>query len=210
MKKLFIYKLLIILIMSIVWAYFYPKLPDLVPIHWWPDWTADKMWSKLINILSFPILNLAVTLLFPILYKIDPKRENYAKFSNIWEIIQFSIIWYFAYLYFVIIYASLNNDANVAQFMLVWIWVLFIILWNFMWKIRQNYFVWIKLPWTLANEEVWNKTHRFSWKLFVIWWILILLNSFILFYPFIVFLIILTFIIILPWIYSYLIFKKHN
>lgn len=210
MKKLFIYKLLIVLLMTIVWAYFYPKLPDLVPIHWWPDWTADKMWSKLINIISFPLLNLAVTLLFPILYKIDPKKENYAKFSNIWEIIQFSIIWYFAYVYFIVIYASLNPDIKVTQFMLLWISVLFIILGNFMWKIRQNYFVWIKLPWTLANEEVWNKTHRFSWKLFVIWWILILLNSFFLFYSFVVFLIILTVIIILPWIYSYLIFKKHN
>jgi len=29
-------------------------------------------------------------------------------------------------------------------------------------RIRQNYFFGIKTPWTLANEEVWRKTHRFT------------------------------------------------
>ncbi|MDR3150103.1 MAG: SdpI family protein [Candidatus Peribacteria bacterium] len=26
----------------------------------------------------------------------------------------------------------------------------------------------MKLPWTLDNEEVWNKTHRFSGKIFML------------------------------------------
>ena len=35
-------------------------------------------------------------------------------------------------------------------------------------QIRQNYFVGIKTPWTLASEDVWQKTHRLAGKLWVV------------------------------------------
>ncbi len=35
-------------------------------------------------------------------------------------------------------------------------------------RVRHNYFVGFKFPWTLANEEVWKKTHRFGSKLMVL------------------------------------------
>jgi hypothetical protein len=35
-------------------------------------------------------------------------------------------------------------------------------------KIRHNYFFGIRTPWTLASEEVWNKTHRTVGP----WWII--------------------------------------
>lgn len=34
-------------------------------------------------------------------------------------------------------------------------------------QFRHNYFVGIKTPWTLASEEVWQKTHRFASRVWV-------------------------------------------
>lgn len=208
MKKLFFYKLLIVLAMMLVWAFCYTKLPDVVPTHWWPSWLPDATWNKLMNVALFPIVTLLIVLIFPILSKVDPKNKNYEKFANIWEILQFSIIWFFAYMYFVILYLSANPDVNITKFMMFWLWILFIIVWNYLWKVRQNYFIWIKLPWTLANEDIWNKTHRLSGKLFLAWWVIFFINWFLNIYPIVVFIAFLILTILIPILYSYIIYKR--
>jgi uncharacterized membrane protein len=35
-------------------------------------------------------------------------------------------------------------------------------------RVRRNYFVGVRTPWTLSSDEVWRKTHRFSGKLFML------------------------------------------
>lgn len=208
MKKLFILKLLLVLCMFLVWFYFYDKLPQTIPTHWWYDWRPDNMWDKLLHLVMFPFITLWLVLLFSFLPRLDPKKENYPKFEKTWEVFQFSLIWFFMYIYFVSIYAWFHQDLNMNKFMLSWIWVLFIILGNYMWKIRQNYFIWIKLPWTLANEEVWNKTHRLWWKMFMLAWLIFIINAFVQIYVFALIWILLTLVLFVPVIYSYFSYKK--
>lgn len=208
MKKLLVYKLLIVLVMTIIWIYVYPMLPDIVPIHWGFDGKPDRMWSKLMSLIMFPAISLLLVILFYYLPRFDPKKENYAKFWEIWEIFQFSILWFFAYIYFLSIFITLNPEYNMSKFVLFWLWALFLVLWNYMWKIRQNYFVGIKLPWTLANEEVWNKTHRFGWKMFMLAWILFMINAFFLRQTFLISGLAIWAALIAPIVYSYMIFKK--
>ena len=40
--------------------------------------------------------------------------------------------------------------------------LLFVIIGNFLPKARQNYTIGIKIPWTLDNENNWNRTHRLA------------------------------------------------
>ena len=40
--------------------------------------------------------------------------------------------------------------------------ILFIIIGNVMGRIRPTFFVGIRTPWTLADDEVWRKTHRLA------------------------------------------------
>jgi uncharacterized membrane protein len=44
--------------------------------------------------------------------------------------------------------------------------LLFLFLGNYLGKVRWNWFVGIRLPWTLSSEDNWNKTHRFGGKVF--------------------------------------------
>jgi uncharacterized membrane protein len=39
---------------------------------------------------------------------------------------------------------------------------------NVMGKVRRNFWVGIRTPWTLASERVWNATHRFAGKAMVL------------------------------------------
>ena len=49
---------------------------------------------------------------------------------------------------------------------------------NMMGKLRQNHFAGIRTPWTLADETVWARTHRFGGFLFFAVGLIILLASF--------------------------------
>lgn len=208
MKKILAYKILIVVIMSLVWAYYYQLLPDTVPIHWDFQGNPDRMWSKLMHLIMFPVISLWLVLLFAFLPKLDPKKENYDKFWTAWEIFQFSILGFFFYIYLVSIFIILNPEYNISTFMMAWVWVLFIVLWNYMWKIRQNYFVGIKLPWTLANEEVWNKTHRFGGKMFMLAWFMFIVNAYFLRQVVGVFVFAISLAVIAPIVYAYMIFKN--
>ena len=46
--------------------------------------------------------------------------------------------------------------------------MLFVALGNRFGKLRHNYFFGIRTPWTLANEDVWQKTHRMGGTLWVV------------------------------------------
>ncbi len=56
--------------------------------------------------------------------------------------------------------------------------LLFIVIGNYLPQCKPNYFVGIKTPWTLSNEEVWRKTHRFSGKVFVVLGVIMILSIF--------------------------------
>lgn len=56
--------------------------------------------------------------------------------------------------------------------------VLFIVVGNVFGKLRWNYTVGIRTPWTLADERVWDKTHRFGGWVFVIGGFVLLASTF--------------------------------
>lgn len=85
----------------------------------------------------------------------------------------------------------------------------FIIFGNYMGNIRPNWFVGIRTPWTMDNEEVWRKTHQLAGKLWFSGGIAALIFSFVLTKYFNYWFIPLLFTItLIPIIYSYLLYKK--
>lgn len=54
---------------------------------------------------------------------------------------------------------------------------MFIVLGATMSRIKFNYFVGIRVPWTLADEEVWNQTHKVASKWMMAGGVLALLGS---------------------------------
>ena len=86
--------------------------------------------------------------------------------------------------------------------------LLFVVVGNYLPKVKQNLYLGIKLPWTYADEDNWNKTHRFGGKLWVIGGILILLNVFVKIKY--LELVIMIIMILAPTVYSYLYSKRKN
>lgn len=190
---------------SFVW---YPKLPQMIPMHWNVLGEIDNYWPKQSGVLFLPVLTLIMYVSFLFIPKLDPKKEKYHLFSKEWEIIQTAIVGFMAYIQFVIIYLSLNPLVSILPLMFIGLGTLFILIGNYMSKIRQNYFIGVKTPWTLASEDNWNKTHRFASWTFVMAGIITLAEAYFLWFsPVIIFSCIML-ASFSPIIYSFLLYKK--
>lgn len=186
----------------------YNKLPQDIPMHWNVRGQIDNYMDKSVAVWMMPMMVLGMSILFRIFSMIDPKKQRYELFKREWEIMQTVYIAFFVYLHFVIFYMSLNPTKDLLPLMFLGMGILFTLLGNYMGKIRQNYFIGIKLPWTLSNEDNWNKTHRFASWTITISGLVVLLEAVVLWKaPIIVFgSIALGFI--LPTIYSFLLYNK--
>ena len=104
---------------------------------------------------------------------------------------------------------SVEQKNSKPGFVFAIIGLLFAFLGNYFKTIKPNYFIGIRTPWTLENEEVWKKTHLMGGKLWFIGGLLMALtfvlpNEMQLY----TFLGITAVISIVPIVYSYLEFKK--
>jgi uncharacterized membrane protein len=190
-------------------VYFYPSLPDKVPIHWNSRGEVNGYGSKLFGAFGLPLLNLGLYLLFLVLPHIDPKRKNYDKFKSTYQFIKYLLIVFFLGLEVTTLLIATGVTNNPTIFIQISVSMLFILLGNVMGRFKHNYFVGIKTPWTLANDEVWRKTHRMAAPIWVIGGIInILLTVTGITFNGIGFIIITVVIVIVPTVYSYVLYKK--
>ena len=75
-------------------------------------------------------------------------------------------------------------------------------------KCKQNYTIGIKLPWTLHDEENWDRTHKFAGTVWVIGGCVMLVAG--LFEVMWVFLVAIAVIAVAPMVYSFVDYKKNH
>ncbi|MBS4538449.1 SdpI family protein [Clostridium sp. D2Q-11] len=170
--------LIIIALISLIATFFvYGSLPEEIPRHWGSNGEVDAYWGKEGAFLT-AALPLLLYFLMRFLPKIDPKRESYRKHKKAYNITIYGIIVLMIALHWVTMYASLGNDINMKLLVTMGVGILFIIMGNYMGQIRHNYFFGIKNPWTLASEEVWNKTHRVTRYAFILLGLMFIIGAF--------------------------------
>ncbi|ATA60365.1 hypothetical protein GS458_1923 [Geobacillus stearothermophilus] len=155
-----------------------PYLPDQVAIHWNASGEADGFSSKWFGALLLPVLMTVFTFLMAVLPKFDPKKESYSRFQKSYRIVNAALACFFLLLHIVTLAYNLGVPVDVGRLVPIGVGVLFIVLGNYMPKIKPNYFIGIRTPWTLESEAVWNKTHRLGGKVFIAMGILSMLTAF--------------------------------
>lgn len=188
---------------------FYPFLPHSIPMHWNAQGVIDGRYPKM-TIFMIPALMIVIVLLFKVIRFIDPKNKNYKKFSSTFDMIKLVICLLILCLQIVTIINSFDEHlVDVPMILNMGMGMLFAILGNSLPKIRPNYFVGIKTPWALADEDNWRITHRFAGKVWFIGGLIMfptaLLPASIAMY---VILAIAIGLCVISYVYSYYIFRK--
>lgn len=179
-------------------------LPEILPTHWGIDNQIDGYSSKAMVVFGIPLFMLAIHLICIACTSADPRKVNINP-KMLWLVLWICPI--MSLLCEGVIYCTaLGFEVDVSFVICFVMGAIFTVLGNYMPKCRQNFTVGIRIPWTLASEENWNKTHRLAGGLWVAGGILIMLTAFL--RNFWVFFAILMAISIIPIIYSYVHYKK--
>lgn len=204
-----IFPILLILLSILASFWFYQNMPEQVPIHWNAAGEVDNYGSRAFGAFFFPVLILGIYLMMIFLPYLDPKKDRYAQFVKAYWAIRFILLIYLILIYFTASLAGVGYNVPVGKIIPIAVGILFLIIGNYLGKIKPNWFVGICTPWTLSNEEVWNRTHRLGGKLFSLAGCLFVFNAFM---PFTWFfpLIIGTLVIVVGGTigYSYFLFRK--
>ena len=136
-----------------------------LPVHWGLNGEPDATASATFALLLSPGLMLVLTVLMATLRYLEPRKQNLEQ-SRVG--IQ-AIFWALMVLFVALEagYLGLANGYQVPMFQLIIsaLGVSFIVMGNYFGKVRSNYFIGIKTPWTLSSDAVWQKTHRLAGKL---------------------------------------------
>lgn len=185
---------------------YYSQLPDEMAIHFNTQNVADGFASKQVALFAVPMFLLfmhGITIFF---VQNDPRKNVHSKVIKglmYWLVPVLAILIQISFIAY-----GLGKKIDITTCSLVGTGVLILILGNYLPKSRQNYSIGIKLPWTLASEENWNKTHQMAGKLWVLSGILIIFLAFLgKVEPLIIIVLAMT---IIPSIYSFVLYKKSS
>lgn len=168
-----------IIFLVLSWAlgiYFYTVFPDRVISHWNFEGVADGYSGKTIGAFGLPAILTVMYVFFLAIPFIDPKKDRYESFERVYQIFKLVFITFLFAIYVVMGLVNMGYDIPMNLAVPALVGSMFIIMGNFLGKLKQNWFIGIRLPWTMSSENVWNKTNRFGGWSMVLCGILIILS----------------------------------
>lgn len=187
-------------------AVLYPQLPDLIPSHFDFAGNINGYMPKQVAAFALPAVFAVGTGLVYFVLGADPKKENSSAAMRTFA------VWIMPILSLTIVpmtlFISLGKQFPIGRFIPALVGVILAFCGNYLPKNRQNYTVGIKLPWTLSDEDNWNKTHRLAGYLWMAGGAVITVGSLLGIINTVVVLIVVFVLTFIPAAYSYMLYKQ--
>jgi len=159
--------LLVIAAMFAAAAAVWPSAPDAIPVHWNVSGEVDRYGGRFEGLLLLPLAALVIYLLMRYLPRIDPLRANYARFSGAYTAIRAAVLVLMAGIYGMVIAWVQQKPVDMSKLVPAALGGLFLLLGSVLGKVKPNWFVGIRTPWTLSSARSWERTHRLGGWLFM-------------------------------------------
>ncbi len=156
--------------MTLLSAWAWPQLPTgaQVPIHWGIDGRVDGYAPKEIGLFMLPLVTVAVATLLAVIPRIEPRRANLERSGKAYAAICIAVVTLLGGGHLLSVAVALGAVLDVTRLILIGAGLMFVVIGNFLPKVRPNYLVGIRTPWTLASDLSWVRTHRVGGRLFVV------------------------------------------
>jgi uncharacterized membrane protein len=153
-------------------------LPDRVPTHWGLSGEPDGYSSPTVAAFMLPGFGLVLAAILQLLPRLDPRQEAYSEPRSPYWIIANVTLGFLAVLHLTIIGFALGWPIPVGTVVPVAVGILFIIIGALMERMPPSWFMGIRTPWTLSNDEVWRKTHQIGGVCFILAGLLLVIAGF--------------------------------
>jgi uncharacterized membrane protein len=178
---------LLVVLTEAVTMVLYSQLPERIPTHWNIHNQVDRYGDRWTALVIIPAIMLFIMAMMAALPWLSPRnfevnggegdggeanggRTNGSQRSGrrpVYLQIMVVILAFMAYVHFQMLAAALGKHVNFGQGIVGAICALFAVIGVLIARVRRNFFVGVRTPWTLANERVWEATHRFAAKTFL-------------------------------------------
>jgi uncharacterized membrane protein len=153
------HNILLLLLPVIAIPFLWDQLPAQLPTHWNWQGEIDGYSSKTTGLLLPPLINMGVYGLLLYLPLIDPKKRITIDQKPI-PALRTLIVILLAGIHGWIILNGLGTDIHSQGWLQLGLALFFLIMGNYLRTIKPNYFIGIRLPWTLEDAENWRQTHK--------------------------------------------------
>jgi uncharacterized membrane protein len=167
-RKVEILSFFVVLATFVVAVLVYPQMPDRIVSHWGINGEANDQMGKFWGVFLLPTITLICYLILTIIPRTDPKKQNIQKFQKYYDLFILAFTIFFVYVYMLTIFWNLNYHFVFMQFLTPALAILFYIVGIMFKYVEPNLSIGIRTPWTIANDDVWHKTHKLGSKLFKI------------------------------------------
>lgn len=207
-KKTVIISTLVALLPMVVGILLWNQLPESIATHFGANGEPDGWSSRAFAVFGLPAFIAGVNVLCAVGTSADPKKQNIQ--PKIFKL----ILWICPMVSILCcggVYAyALGLPVSMEKLCMIFVSVVFIIIGNYLPKCRQSYTIGIKLPWTLASEDNWNRTHRMAGGLWMAGGAVLMLMSLLGQISAFIFLPVVLVMTLVPTVYSYLLYRKEN
>lgn len=141
--------------------------PARVPVHWGLDGRPDRFGGRFEGVFLQPLLALGTAVLLAFLPRLDPGRANYATFAGAYAFMRTLVLVVLAGVQVATTETIRGHAVDMMRIVPPMTGLLFIGFGNVLGKVRPNWFVGIRTPWTLSSKRSWSQTHRAGGWVFV-------------------------------------------
>jgi len=113
------------------------------------------------------VLLVLVALLWAVLPGVSPDKFRVGGFSQTWWYCGIVVAALLAYIQAVLLWGASTGAMPMPRALLGGIGIGIALLGNVLGKVRRNFWLGVRTPWTLASERVWYATHRLAAKTMV-------------------------------------------
>ena len=143
-------------------AVVYGSLPDRVPTHWNLRGQVDAYGPKALAALPMPMVMVGLLALFAALPWLSPAQFKLEDFRSTYGFLVVVVLAMQGFIHTVILLGAMGYQFDMTKWLVAGTLFGVGLMGNVMGKVRRNFFVGFRVPWTLASERVWNETHRLA------------------------------------------------
>jgi uncharacterized membrane protein len=165
---------LLIAAMFAMTAVTWSSAPDRVPVHWNVAAQVDRWGGRFEGLLVIPLLTLTFYVLMLVLPRLDPGRANYEAFAGPYATLRLGLVVMMAGVHAIVILWVRGVPVSFEVWVPLLAGAMFVVIGNLLGKVRPNWFVGIRTPWTLSSKLAWSRTHRVGGWLFILMGVLMM------------------------------------
>lgn len=154
------------------------RMPARVPIHWGASGEVNGWGPAWVNAFLPPAIAVVLYLTFLFIPLVDPQRRNYAAFAGTLRVLRLLVVGFLVFVHVLVVLASCGVAVPMDAAMRAGLPLLFAGLGALLPGLHPNWFFGIRTPWTLANAEVWTRTHALGGRVWTLGGLALALGAF--------------------------------